>query len=112
MTVKIGDYSYRTTVSSRDGGFIVPLSAEHRMAVGVVAGDSVLVTLELDTAPREVAVPEDLAAALAASPGGAEAFAALSYSRQSAFVGPVEAAKTPETRSRRITAVIDSLLPH
>jgi uncharacterized protein YdeI (YjbR/CyaY-like superfamily) len=63
-----------------------------------------------NTAPRVVAVPDDLAAALAASPGGAEAFAALSPSRRAAFVGPIEAAKTAETRSRRIAAVIDALL--
>lgn len=110
VTVRIGDYSYRTTVSTRYGGFIVPLSAEHRAALGLAAGDSVQVTLELDTAPRVVAVPDDLAAALAASPGGAEAFAALSPSRRAAFVGPIEAAKTAETRSRRIATVIDALL--
>ena len=47
------------------GRCFVPLSAEHRTAAGVAAGDEVEVDIELDSEPREVAVPADLARALA-----------------------------------------------
>ena len=64
VRVTIGSHSYRTTVASRGGRFLVPLSAEQRAGAGVAAGDEVDVDVELDTAPREVDVPADLAAAL------------------------------------------------
>jgi hypothetical protein len=44
------------------GTSMVGLSAEHRAGAGVAGGDEVEVDLELDSAPREVTVPADLAA--------------------------------------------------
>jgi bacteriocin resistance YdeI/OmpD-like protein/uncharacterized protein DUF1905 len=109
VTVTVAGTSYRSTVAVRDGGFILPLSAALRAATGLKAGDDVEVTIELDTAPRTIDVPADLAAALAGGSGTRAAFDALSYSRQRALVEPVEAATTPETRSRRIASVLDKL---
>ena len=65
MTVTIGGHTYRTTVARMGGRFLIPLSAENRTAAGVAAGDQVDVDIALDSGPREVAVPADLAAALA-----------------------------------------------
>lgn len=84
---------------------MIALSAAHRAAAGVAAGDTVDVTLEVDDAPREVEVPADLADALAAA-GVTEPFGRLSYSAQRAHVLSVEGAKTEATRSRRISAVL------
>lgn len=103
VTVTIGDYSYRSTVSSRYGGFIVPLSSAHREAAGLSAGDDVVVTLEIDTVPREVDLPADLAEAL--SEKARNAFDALSPSRRGAFVQQVESAKAAETRARRVATI-------
>src|SRR5882757_9190199 len=64
VTVTIGGHTYRTTVARMGGRYLVPLSAENRTAAGVAAGDEVDVGIEPDTAPREVSVPDDLAAAL------------------------------------------------
>ena len=64
VVVRIGDYTYRTTVAPMAGAFWVPLAAEHREAAGVAAEQEVDVDIELDTAPREVALPDDLAAAM------------------------------------------------
>ena len=64
VVISIGGHSYRTTVAPMGGRFFVPLSAEHRKAAGVAAGDEVDVGIEPDTAPREVTVPADLAEAL------------------------------------------------
>jgi len=65
--------------------------------------------LELDIAPRVVAVPSDLAEALEREPQALRFFEGLSYSQQQFHVLSVEAAKTPETRRRRIDKAIGIL---
>jgi uncharacterized protein YdeI (YjbR/CyaY-like superfamily) len=60
------------------------------------------VEVQLDTAPRVIEVPEDLAAALDADPMARTTFDGLSYSNQRYHVESVTGAKTPETRQRRI----------
>ena len=102
VRVRIGSHTYRSTVAVMDGVFMLPLSAENREAAGVAAGDEVEVTLELDTAPREVAVPDDFAAALDADPEARRTFDALSYSNKRFHVEPITGARTEETRQRRI----------
>jgi hypothetical protein len=109
VTVTIGDYQYRSTVASMGGRFMVPVSAEVRMASGVRAGDEVEVRLELDTEPREVAVPEDLQSALDADPQAKRRFEALSYSHKRQHVMAIDDAKTAETRKRRIDKAIAML---
>ena len=88
---------------------MVGLSAEHRAGAGVAGGDEVEVDLELDTAPREVAVPDELAAALDAEPAARATFEALSYSNKSWHVLQVTGAKTDDTRQRRIARSIEVL---
>ena len=60
VRVTLNGYTYRSTVAVMGGQFMLPLAAEHRVKAGVAGGDKVTVTLELDTAPREVEVPKDL----------------------------------------------------
>ena len=83
-------------------------SSANRAASGLVAGDPLEVSIELDTAPRTVEVPDDLRAALTAA-GALGALRALSYSRQRALVEPVVAAKAKDTRARRIEKVVREL---
>jgi len=109
VTVTIGAHSYRSTVAARGGVFLLPLSAENRQAAGVQAGDEVEVDVELDTAPREVAIPPDLAEAIAGDPLAATRFDALAYSHRLRWVLSVEDAKTPETRQRRIEKAVSTL---
>ena len=108
VTITIGDYTYRTTIGIMGGQSLAPFSSEHRAASGLGAGDEIEVTIDLDTAPRTVEVPEDLASALDAA-GARPAFDALSPSRQKAHVTSVEGTKNPETRARRVTAAVASL---
>ena len=82
VIVTIGSYSYHTTVGIMGGVPMLPLSAQHREAAGVKAGDEVEVTIELDTEPRIIEVPDDLAAALSAKPGARALFDALATSRR------------------------------
>lgn len=109
VVVTLNGYTYRTTVGAYGDVFMVPVSAEHRDGAGIKAGDPIEVTLELDTEPRTVDVPADLAAALAAKPGATESFDALSYSVRKEHVRQVETAKTQDTRDRRIAGIVAKL---
>lgn len=109
VKVTIGGYTYRSTVAVMDGNFMLPLSAENRDAAGIKAGDQIEVTMELDTEPRTVAVPDDLAAALAEQPGANEAFDKLAPSMRKEYVRQVESAKAQATRERRIAGIVAKL---
>lgn len=108
VTVFIVGYSYASTVAVMGGKYLIPLSKAHREASGLKGGDTVEVTLELETAPRTTLIPEDLAAALAAAEA-TERFEALAFSKRKEFVRQVEEAKTPETRARRIEKILGQL---
>ncbi len=109
VTVTINGYTYRSTVATVNGGPMVGISAENRAAAGVHGGDEIDVDIELDTAPREVRVPDELASALAADPAAQRTFDGLSYSNKSWHVLQVNGAKTDETRQRRIDKSIAAL---
>lgn len=102
VTVTVNGYTYRSTVGSMGGRSLIPLSSAHRATAGVEGGEALDVDIKLDTAPRAVEVPADLAAALAAEPAALATFERLSYSDKSWHVLQVEGAKAPETRARRI----------
>ena len=109
VRVTIGSHTYRSTVPVMGGAFFLPLSAENRAAAGLSAGDDVDVEVELDTAPRQVTVPPDFAAALDQHADARRFFEGLSYSQQQWFVLGIEGAKKPETRQRRIDKAVDRL---
>ena len=109
VVVTVAGYTYRNTVAVMDGKFMISLSKANREAAGIKGGDAVEVTLELETAPRTVDVPDDLAAALAAKPGAQEAFDASAPSRKKEFVRQVVEAKSEETRQRRIAKIVAEL---
>lgn len=109
VQVTINGHTYPSSVVQVSGRYMFPVSAEVRGAAAVAAGDVVEVDLVLDTSPRTVTVPDDLAAALDAAPGARQAFQALSYTNQKRHVLAVEGAKATETRQRRIAKVIDEL---
>ncbi|MBP3966042.1 YdeI/OmpD-associated family protein [Paenibacillus lignilyticus] len=109
VKVKIGAYSYRSTVASMGGRFMLPLSAENRQGAGVAAGEEIEVELELDTEPRELEVPEDFSAALGGVPASRSFFDGLSYSNKRRIVLAIDGAKTAETRQRRIEKAVQAL---
>ena len=105
----VNGHTYRTTVAVMGGRFLIPLSAENREAAGVAAGDQVEVDLELDTEPREIAVPADFAEALDGEPSAKRFFDSLSYSHRQRHVLAIDGAKAAETRQRRIAKAIEML---
>ena len=109
VVVTVGNHTYRSSIMPYRGKNMISLSADNRQKAGVEAGQEVEVEVELDTAPRVVAVPADLKAALAAADGAKAAFDELSYSNQSRIVLSVEGAKTEETRLRRIAKAVAEL---
>lgn len=109
VKVNVNGYAYRSTIAAYGDVFMLSVSAEHREAAGIKAGDEIEVTLELDLEPRTVDVPDDLTAALAEKPGAAAAYDALAYSKRKEFVRQVEEAKALETRQRRIAGIVSKL---
>ncbi|HKO32840.1 MAG TPA: YdeI/OmpD-associated family protein [Candidatus Limnocylindria bacterium] len=109
VTVTINGHTYRSSVAVLGGRYMLGVSAENRAAAGVEGGQEVDVELELDTAPREVAVPPDFAAALAAEPAAQATFDGLSFSNRSWHVLQIDGAKTDETRQRRIAKSVEAL---
>lgn len=107
--VTINGYAYRSTVASMGGEFKLPVSAEVRERAGVAAGDEVTVGIVPDTAPREVTVPPELQSAFATDGSAKAAFDALSYSKKRQIVETIVAAKTDETRQRRVAKVLEIL---
>jgi hypothetical protein len=109
VVVTINGYTYRNSVAPLDGVYMIGVSDDVRRHAGVAGGDEVDVDVELDTAPREVSVPPELAAALDAEPAARRTFDGLSYSNKSWHTLQVEGAKTDETRQRRIAKSIEAL---
>lgn len=105
----INGYTWRTTVMRMGGEFLVGLNKAVREAAGVQAGDTVEAMIELDSAPREVEIPEALASALANAPEALAAFEALSFTHRKEYARAVAEAKRPETRDRRIAQTLEQL---
>jgi hypothetical protein len=109
VAVTINGYTYRSSVATVNGGPMIGVSEAVRSAAGVRGGDQIDVDVVLDTAPRTVSVPDDLAAALDGEPAARRTFDGLSYSSQRFWVEPIEAAKGEETRRRRIEKAVATL---
>jgi hypothetical protein len=109
VRITVNGYTYRSTVATIDGQFMVGISAENRANAGVAAGDEIDVIIELDNEPREVVVPLDFADALDRDADARRFFDGLSYSNKRRFTIPIEEAKSPETRQRRIEKAVSTL---
>ena len=107
VTITINGYTYRTTAVRMGGRFLVPLAAENREAAGVAAGDQIVVGIDNDTAPREVDLPADLAAAM--DEAVRATYDGLSFTHRKEWVRWVEEAKKPETRATRIEKTVTGL---
>lgn len=110
VLVDVGGYEYRTTVGVMGGSHMVSISAAVRQATGLKGGDPIRVTLTVADTPREVDVPADFAAALAADEAAGAFFATLSNSLQRYHVDTINGARTAETRQRRIEKAVGLFL--
>jgi hypothetical protein len=109
VTVTINGYTYRNTVAVMGGRYMIGVSAEHRGPAKVSGGEEVDIDLELDTAPRTIEVPPELATALDADPAAKATWDKLSYSNKSWHTLQVTGTNNPDTRARRIDKSIAAL---
>ena len=109
VRVTLNGYTYRSSIAPMDGKYMISLSSENRAAAGVNGSDALEVEIELDTQPREVTVPPDLREALGGDPAAKSFFDSLSYSGKLRYVLPIEQAKTPDTRRRRVEKALSDL---
>lgn len=109
VKVTVNGYTYRSSVAVMGGIFMLGFSAEVRAAAGIKAGDQLDITLELDTAPREIETPADFQAALDKDAQALSFYSGLSYSNKRRFVDNIRQAKTDETRARRIAKAVSDL---
>jgi bifunctional DNA-binding transcriptional regulator/antitoxin component of YhaV-PrlF toxin-antitoxin module len=108
LKVTINNYTYQSTATGVDGKCMVVFPSRDRQASGVAAGDTVMITLELDSGYRQVDIPEELAQALQHSKLS-DIFRDLTYSRRKEYCRLVADAKAEETRQRRIEKIIAEL---
>jgi hypothetical protein len=109
VVATVNGYTWRTTVVRMGGEFLLGLSKEVRRGAGAEAGDEVDVTLELDTAPREVEVPEALAAALAADPEAKASFDRMAFTHRKEYARWIADAKQEQTRQRRLGQALEMI---
>ncbi len=102
VSVAVNGFAYKGSIGTMAGQSMISFSADKRAATGLKGGEAISVTLELDAAPRVMEVPADLQAALDKNKPAKAYFATLSYSNQRRHIEPIIAAKTPETRARRL----------
>ena len=110
VKISLNGYEYRSTIAVMGGKFMLPVSAEHRTGAKIKGGDSLTVTLELDTEPRILEIPADLATAFEQNASAKAKFEALSYSQKRLHTLSVQGTKNPETRAKRVIKAIEALL--
>jgi len=108
VTVTIAGKTVRLRLAVMGGKNLIGISKANRAELGVEIGDTVEATIALDTAERTVELPADAAKALAKAKL-TKAFDALSYTHQKEWVRAIDEAKKPETRAKRIAAMLDKL---
>ena len=108
LKITVNGYTYQSTATTMDGSCLVVFPSKDREASGAQSGDTLMVTLELDSGYRKVDMPAELIVALEAQ-NLMKIFHDLTYSKRKEFARQVADAKTDETRERRIQKVIDEL---
>ncbi len=99
---------YTGSIVRMGGKYMLGIPKAFREEAGISAGEKIRVTIEADTAPRTVEVPNDLDAAIRRA-GVSAAWEKLSYTHRKEHVRAVEEAKKPETRLKRIEKAIEML---
>jgi len=109
VKVTLNGFTYRSTIASMGDGPCIPLRKSNREAARLEGGETLVITLELDTDKREVRPPADLVRALKGAPPAWDRWRELSYSHQREYVEALETAKRPETRARRLATAVEAI---
>jgi hypothetical protein len=106
VKVTLNGYTYRSTIASMGGTVGIPLRRSNREAAGLEGGETIKVTIALDTDAREVDPPADLVRALKADPPAWERWRDVSYTEKREHVEGINGARKPDTRARRIERAV------
>jgi len=109
VVVTLNKYSYRSAVGKMGDKFMISLSAENRKNANVKGGDTLEITIELDTKPRTVEIPIDLQKEFDKNKTAKANFEKLAPSKKKAIVLSISDAKTEETKLKRIQKAIEIL---
>jgi Bacteriocin-protection, YdeI or OmpD-Associated/Domain of unknown function (DUF1905) len=109
VVVSINGHAWRSRIAVVGGQRLIGIKAADRDAAGIALSQVVEVEIQRDDAPREVAPPPDLAAALNAVPNARAAFDRLPFGLKRKHVADIEAAKSAETRRRRIEKLAQAM---
>ena len=106
----VNGVAYQSSTMPYGGrGLFLGVHKATREAAGMMPGERVDVVVSRDDRPRLVAIPAELAEALAADPAAQAAFDRLSFTNRKEMAGSVAEAKRPETRERRLAAAMARL---
>ncbi len=107
---KINGFPIRTSAFPVAGEtHMILVNKEMQRGANVGSGDTVAVSIEVDTQKRTVSIPKDLAKAMAKKPAVKAAFEKLSYSHRKEYVRWIDDAKKEETRARRIEKAVSMM---
>lgn len=93
-----------------NGRLFLPVKAAIRKQIRKEAGAEVLLVLYPD--PEPTVIPEELIACLSVAPEALRVFRSYTDNNQKAFADWIYAAKTEQTKARRILKSIEKLLQH
>jgi hypothetical protein len=105
----INGFPFRSSLMNMGDGHMMAVNAEMRAGAKCMGGDTVSVVMELDEEERKVEVPAPLRRIISSDAKTKEAWDKLSFTHQKEWVRAVEDAKKPETREKRIAAMLDAL---
>ena len=94
-------------LSMGNGDFFLPINAAMRKGTGKKAGDKIIITMEVDESKPKLS--RDLLQCLKEDPEASEFFKTLSPYMQYLYSTWIESAKSTQTKTRRLVAVVNSL---
>jgi len=106
----INGFPFRSSLMNMGDGHMMAVNAQMRAGANCQAGDTVSVVMELDEDERVVELPPYLK--INSDPQAKAAWARLSFTHQKEYVREIEGAKRPETREKRIAAMMAALRNH
>jgi len=105
----INGFPFRSSLMNMGDGHMMVVNAQMRAGARCKAGDTVTVGMELDEDERKVDVPAYLSKIIHSDARAKEFWPKLSFTHQKEYVREIEGAKRPETREKRIAAMMDAL---
>jgi hypothetical protein len=105
----INGFPFRSSLMNMGDGHMMVVNAQLRTGAQCKAGDTVSVLMAVDEDERTVDVPGYLKRIIAGDPKARKFWSKLSFTHQKEYVREIGASKRPETREKRIAAMMDAL---